>query len=159
MRVLVLAAAAVLLLAAPAQAARLRPVGALKAAASGAGVKVTWKDRASGETRYEVRRAGLSVRVARNRTRYTDRKAKAGKAYRYSVRACRAKRCAKARTVRIALPAAKQQPPAPPAPAPVAPGDPFAGSPTIGGCPVFPKDSPWNTDVSRFPVDTSHDYI
>jgi hypothetical protein len=25
--------------------------------------------------------------------------------------------------------------------------------------PVFPKDSPWNTDISQAPVDTSHDYI
>jgi hypothetical protein len=37
--------------------------------------------------------------------------------------------------------------------------DPIAGSPMIGGCPVFPKDNPWNTDVSQAPVDTSHDYI
>ena len=29
----------------------------------------------------------------------------------------------------------------------------------IGGCPIFPADNPWNTDVSRTPVDTSHDYI
>lgn len=27
-----------------------------------------------------------------------------------------------------------------------------AGSPTIGGCPVFPADNPWNTDVSNYPV-------
>ena len=29
----------------------------------------------------------------------------------------------------------------------------------IGACPVFPKDNPWNTDISQAPVDTSHDYI
>ena len=158
MRVIVAAVAAVLLLAAPAEAARLRAVGQLKATAKGAGVKLTWKDRASGEARYEVRRPGLVARLGRNRTAYTDRKAKVGKAYRYSVRACRGKRCATARTVRFTLPAPKPPaPPAPPAPAP--PGDAFAGSPVIGACPIFPKDSPWNTDVSQYPVDTSHDYI
>nr|WP_053225869.1 hypothetical protein [Solirubrobacter soli] len=157
MRVFVAAAAAVLLLAAPAEA-RLRPVSALKATAKGASVKLTWKDRATGETRYEVRRAGLSARVGRNRTSYVDKRAKAGTAYRYSVRACRGKRCATARRVGFTLPAPKlPAPPDPPAPAP--PGDPFAGSPVIGGCPIFPKDNPWNTDVSQYPVDTSHDYV
>jgi hypothetical protein len=156
MRLLVAALAAVLLIAAPADA-RLRAVTKLKAVAKGDAVRLTWKDRATGESRYEVRRTGLSARVARNRTTYTDRKAKAGTRYRYSVRACRGKRCAKARTVRFTLPAAKK--PAPTAPVPQAPADAFAGSPTIGGCPVFPSDSPWNTDVSQAPVDTSHDYI
>jgi hypothetical protein len=134
-------------------------VGGLKATTSGTSVKLTWKDRATVETRYEVRRAGLAVRLKRNRTSYTDKRAKAGTAYRYSVRACRAKRCAATRRVRFTLPAPKlPAPPAPPAPTPPT-GDPFAGSPVIGACPVFPKDNPWNTDVSQYPVDTSHDYI
>jgi hypothetical protein len=30
--------------------------------------------------------------------------------------------------------------------------DRFAGSPTIAGCPVFPRDNPWNTDISGYPV-------
>jgi hypothetical protein len=30
--------------------------------------------------------------------------------------------------------------------------DRFAGSPTIAGCPIFPRDNPWNTDISRLPV-------
>ena len=29
----------------------------------------------------------------------------------------------------------------------------------VGSCPVFPPDNAWNQDVSRAPVDTSHDYI
>lgn len=121
-------------------------------------MRLTWKDRARGETRYEVRRTGLRVaRIARNRTTYTDRKAKAGTRYRYSVRPCRRSRCAKARTVHFTLPAAKK--PAPPAPTPDPPADAFAGSPVIGGCPIFPKDSPWNTDISQATVDTSHDYV
>ena len=32
-------------------------------------------------------------------------------------------------------------------------------TPVIGGCPVFPADNAWNQDISRAPVDTSHDYI
>lgn len=28
-----------------------------------------------------------------------------------------------------------------------------SGGPSIGGCPVFPSDNVWNTDVSRLPVD------
>jgi hypothetical protein len=146
MRLLVAVLAAVLLVAAPANA-QLRSVSRLKAAAKGDAVRLTWKDRARGETRYEIRRSKLSVSVARNRSTYTDRKAKAGTRYRWSVRPCRRSRCAKARTVRFTLPA------------PDPPADAFAGSPVIGGCPIFPKDSPWNTDISRAPVDTSHDYI
>ncbi|HMR01130.1 MAG TPA: S-layer homology domain-containing protein, partial [Candidatus Gracilibacteria bacterium] len=32
-----------------------------------------------------------------------------------------------------------------------------AGSPTIEGCPVFPSDNPWNTDVSSYPVHENSD--
>lgn len=35
-----------------------------------------------------------------------------------------------------------------------------AGSPTIEGCPVFPADNPWNTDISNYPVhENSANYI
>ncbi len=30
--------------------------------------------------------------------------------------------------------------------------DPFAGSPTVEGVPIFPADNPWNTDISAYPV-------
>jgi hypothetical protein len=156
MRLLVAALAAVLLTAAPAEA-RLRTVTKLKAVAKADAVRLTWKDRSSGETRYEVRRTGMRARIARNRTAYTDRKAKAGTRYRWSVRPCRRSRCAKARTVRFTLPTAKK--PAPPAPVADPPADAFAGSPVIGGCPILPKHSPWNTDIAQAPVDSSHDYI
>jgi hypothetical protein len=151
--------AVVLNAAPPADAARLRSVTSLKASAKSDSVRLSWKDRATGETRYEVRRSGLSVRVARNRTSYTDRKAKPGKGYRYSVRPCRGKRCATARTVRFTLRGAKKPGTEPPAPTPTPPGDAFAASPVIGGCPIFPKANTWNTDVSSAPVDTAHDYI
>jgi hypothetical protein len=40
-------------------------------------------------------------------------------------------------------------------------GDRFAGSPTLDGCPIFPRDNPWNTDISGLAVDraTSDAYI
>ena len=160
MRAVVAALALALLLAAPADA-RLRPAAKLKAKADASGVRLTWKDRSRGETRYEVRRTGRRVRLKANRRRFVDRRVKPATRYRYSVRACRRKRCARARRVTVRTPARA-----------VAPGgggggggggapggDAFAGSPTIGGCPIFPKDNPWNTDVSGFPVDTAHDYI
>jgi hypothetical protein len=35
-----------------------------------------------------------------------------------------------------------------------------AGAPTLGGCPMFPTDNPWNRDVSNDPVDpNSTNYI
>jgi hypothetical protein len=147
---------ALLLLAAPADA-KLRPVGKLKARADASGVRLTWKDRSRGETRYVVRRSGRKVRLKRNRRRFTDRRVKPTTRYRYSVRACRRKRCAKVRRVTVRTPASSV---APGAGGGGAPGTgAFAGSPTIGDCPVFPNDNPWNTDVSKAPVDTSHDYI
>jgi hypothetical protein len=156
MRALLAALALALLLAAPADA-RLRPVGKLKARATATTVKLTWRDRSRGETRYVVRRTGRKVKLKRNRHRFTDRKVKPGRKYRYSVRACRHKRCAKVRrvTVRTFSPGGD----AAPLPGGTPPGGQFTGSPTIGACPIFPNDNPWNTDVSGAPVDTSHDYI
>jgi hypothetical protein len=154
MRILVATAGLLLLLAAPADA-RLRSVAKLTATAKGGTVRLAWKDRSRGETRYEIRRTGLSVKLKRNRTSWTDRKVKAGKTYRYSVRPCRGKHCAKALRKTVKVPAGTTGPGTPP------PGNPApAGtSPTIGDCPIFPPDNPWNTDISQYPVDTSHDYI
>jgi hypothetical protein len=156
---IVAALAFALLAAAPADA-RLRPVGKLEARADASGVRLTWKDRSRGETRYVVRRAGRTVRLKRNRRKFTDRRVKPARRYRYSVRACRRKRCAKPRRVTVrTLPRGAGAPPGGGGTGGGAPGGPFAGSPTIGDCPVFPHDNPWNTDVSNYPVDTSHDYI
>ena len=152
-RICLIAGVLFVALAAPAHA-KLHSVAHLSARAVGETARLHWSDRARGETRYEVRRRGLRVRLARNRTAYTDRAVKPGTRYRYSVQPCRGARCAPARTVAFTLPA-----PLPPAPSPPPPGDQFAGSPTIGGCPIFPSENPWNTDISRAPVDTSHDYI
>jgi hypothetical protein len=141
-----------LVLAAPAEA-RLRPASRLVATATTSGVHLTWKDRARGETRYEVRRAGRKVRLKRNRKTWTDRTASPATRYRYTVRPCRRTRCARGRSVTITTRAGA--PGAGGAPT----GNAFAGSPTIGGCSVFPADNAWNTDVSQAPVDASHDYV
>ena len=156
MRALLAAFALALLFTASAEA-RLRPVAKLKAKAGASGVKLAWKDRSRGETRYVVRRTGRKVRLKRNRRKFTDRRVKPSTRYRYSVRACRKKRCAKVRRVTVrTLPRGAGAPGA----GGGAPGTgAFAGSPTIGGCPIFPNDNPWNTDISQAPVDTAHDYI
>jgi hypothetical protein len=141
MRAVVAALALALLMAVPADA-KLRPVGKLRARATATTAKLTWRDRSRGETRYVVKRTGRTVKLKRNRHHFVDRRVKPGRKYRYSVRACRRKRCAKARRVTVRTRPAG-----------------FAGSPTIGGCPIFPNDNAWNTDVSSAPVDTAHDYI
>jgi hypothetical protein len=163
MRTVLAALALALLIATPAQA-RLRPVARLKAKAVASGVRLTWRDRSHGETRYEVRRAGRHVRLRANRRRFTDRRAAPATRYRYTVRPCRRKRCAKARRVTVTTRARGGGAPGSTgggtggsggAPG----GDAFAGSPAVGACPIFPSDNPWNTDVSDASVDTSHDYI
>jgi hypothetical protein len=158
-RAVVAVVLALLLAAAPAQA-RLRPVSGLRSVPSGDGVGLAWRDRSVGETRYELRRTGLRKRLKRNASSYLDRTVKAGGTYRYSVRACRGHRCAKVRRVTIKVPTAAAPPPVIPPPVVTPPPPPPAStSPTIGDCAIFPPDNPWNTDISRAPVDTSHDYI
>jgi hypothetical protein len=156
-RYLVVTVALLAFAASPAEA-RLRTVSKLHATVLGGTVRLHWKDRSTGETRYEVRRAGLKARLKRNRTSYRDGKVKRGTSYRYRVRACRRTRCAKSKTIRVRVLGIGPPNPRPEPPPPV-PNGAFAGSPRIGGCPIFPKDNPWNTDVSHAPVDTSHDYV
>ena len=150
MRSLLAALALALLLAAPADARRLKPAGKLRATAVPGVVQLTWKDRARGETRWVVRRAGRKARLRAGRTAWTDRRVTAGVRYRYTVRPCRRSRCARRRSVTIT--AIGQDAPGRSDPAPPSPADPNAASPAIGGCAVFPGDNPWNTDVSRAPV-------
>jgi hypothetical protein len=170
-----MAALAGLLLLVPGAAGAARPhlraAAGLKASeltsAKGPAVRLRWRDRARGETRWEVRR-GLKRTILRaGTTSYTDRRVAAGKTYTYRVRPCRRHRCAAFARVTATVPktaaglppAAGAPPtPAPPGGSPGTPagtpgGDPFAGSPTVAGCPVFPKDNPWNTDVSAATVD------
>ena len=157
MRAVIAALALAVLIATPAEA-RLRPVGKLKATAGSSSVRLTWKDRSRGETRYVVRRAGRKVRLKRNRRGFTDRRVKPSTRYRYTVRPCRRKRCARARRVTVRT----LRRGVAPGGGVVVPGSgapPAGASPAIGSCPIFPNDNPWNTDVSNAPVDTSHDYI
>jgi hypothetical protein len=163
-RLLVVILVALLLPAAvaDARAVHLRPAASLKAAnarsSKGPIVRLRWRDRAVGESRWEVWRGGRGRALLQaNTKRWTDRHVKVGARYAYRVRPCRRSRCARSATVRIKVRGAGATP-APgaggPSPGAGAPGaDPFAGSPTIGGCPIFPKDNPWNTDVSGYPVD------
>lgn len=151
---------------------RLRSPARLRAAvvttAGGPAVLLRWRDTARGETRWEVLRGRRRVVLRANSTRYTDRRVERGRRYRYRVRPCRRHRCARWTSAVVTLPASATTPALPPGPASggsatppsggsgpsggAATPDPFAGGPTIGGCPVFPKDNPWNTDVSSFPV-------
>jgi hypothetical protein len=114
-------------------------------------VRLTWKDRARGETRWVVRRTGRKVKLKAGRTSWRDRKVTAGVRYRYTVRPCRRKHCAKGRSVSVTALRDRSAPGGGPG-SPAAPADPFAGSPVIGGCPIFPRDDPWNTDISHAPV-------
>src|SRR3954469_1495776 len=121
------------------------PATALRATvANGPVVRLHWRDRSRRETRWEVRRGGGRRHLLRRNTRaWSDRTVRAGHTYAYRVRPCRRTRCARNATVRVKVPgaAAPVPTPAPGAPAPASP-DPFAGSPTTAGCPVFPKDNP-----------------
>jgi hypothetical protein len=164
LRPFALALIAVLLVAATASAreVRLRPAAALKAASArsskGPIVRLRWRDRAVGESRWEVWRGGRRRAVLKpNAKRFTDRRVRVGTRYAYRVRPCRRSRCARSATVRIRVRGVATAPGAGGTgggPGGGAPGaDPFAGSPTVGGCPIFPKDNPWNTDVSGYPVD------
>jgi hypothetical protein len=140
--------------------AHLRRVGRLEATATATAVRLSWRDRSRGETRYEVRRGSRRVRLKAGRRRFTDKRITTGVRYRYAVRACRRRRCGPARRISVTPRAAT-----PPATGGATPGgggdtpatpgapDPFGGSPVIGGCPVFPADNPWNQDISRAAVD------
>ena len=152
----------VLLLAAPAEA-RLRPAAKLTAKAGASAVRLAWKDRARGETRYEVRRRGRRVRLRANRKTWTDRRVAPATRYRYTVRPCKRRRCARGRSVTITTPPSRGGTGGIPGA-----GDPGGGtlgddavrvSPMIGACPVFPPDNPWNTDISQAPADTTHGYV
>ncbi len=153
MRMLIAAMLATLLLAAPADARpALKPAKRLKAAATATSIVLTWKDRARGETRWVVKRAGRKAKLRANRRRFTDRRARPGVRYRYTVKPCAKRRCGPARSVRARLRPDRRAPAPEPPPGPQPPDDRFAGVPAIGGCPVFPRDNPWNTDVSGAPV-------
>ena len=120
----------------------------MRATAKSGTFVVRWRDRASNETRYEIgsRKPGarFSVKKLRAGTTRFSLGAKPGTRRGFRVRACNGSGCsAWSREVVAKAPAST-------------PGT----SPTIGGCPVFPADNPWNQDVSNLPLDPrSADYI
>lgn len=154
------AALLALLLFAPAAAAAPKTPSKLRATAkSETTVLVTWHNR-SPKARAQVawRRVGAGkrrvrkVRRARGARRFLHRGLDPGSRYRYRVRACRRGRCSKWSKARRGGPRARSPYPTP-QPAP-------GGGATIGSCPVFPPDNPWNRDVSGDPVDArSNAYI
>jgi hypothetical protein len=122
--------------------------GKLRATVKSGTFVVRWRDRASNETRYEVgsRKPGrrFSVKKLRAGTTRFTLGAKPGTTRGFRVRACNGSGCSGwSKEIVAKAPAS-------------APGT----SPTIGGCPVFPADNPWNQDVSKLPLDPrSADYI
>ena len=117
-----------------------RPCAARRGAADVEGPRPR-RDALRGAARAPAARRALAA----GRTAWTDRRVTAGVTYRYTVRPCRRKRCAKPRAVRVTAAGSAK----PPAPAPAA--GPCAGSPLVGGCPMLPADNPWNTDISQAP--------
>ncbi len=123
-----------------------RPTGL--AATAGDTIALSWRDRASNETRYELASrvfpggAWVTARLPRNTTSWAHSGLPAGTTVAYRVRACNRAGCsAWARGARATT---------------TAPPD-LAGVAAVGGCPVFPADNPWNRDVSADPVDPRSD--
>jgi hypothetical protein len=112
-----------------------------------------WRDRARGESRYQVRyrRAAAKLwrytRRPRNARTFRHRGLRANAHYVYAVRACADRRCSRwSRALRVRTLAPG-----------VAPSPPSGAGASIGGCPVFPADNAWNRDVSGDPVDANSD--
>jgi hypothetical protein len=100
-------------------------------------VTIAWRDRARGETRYEVRRAAAAVvQLPAGASRARVKGLRAGTRYRLRVRACRGGSCGRAASLTVRTRRAGT-----------------AGGPSIGGCPVFPADNAWNRDISHDAVD------
>jgi hypothetical protein len=118
------------------------PTGLTLAVRSDDSVDVHWRARARGATRHEVRTSPSTrtYKVGRSRSSVRLRGLRSGRRYRVLVRACRGTRCGRS-VSRTVLVGARS----------------FSGVPTVGGCPVFPADDPWNRDVSDDPVDPRSD--
>jgi hypothetical protein len=146
MRAVIAALLVVLALPAAVGAAK-KPVAPdqVRATAKSGTFVLRWRDRATDETRYEVgsRKPGsrFSVKKLGARSTRFALAAPPGTTRGFRVRACNRAGCsAWTKEVTAKVPAAK-------------PGT----SPTIGGCPVFPADNPWNQDVSQLPLDSRSD--
>jgi hypothetical protein len=154
------AALLALLLLAPAAAAAPKTPSKLRVAAkSETRVLLTWRNR-SPKARPQVawrrldagKKSPKKVRRPRGAKRFVHSGLEPGSRYRYRVRACRRGRCSKWSRPRRGGPRGSGAP----GPAPPPPNDPGLG-PSLGSCPVFPPDNPWNRDVSGDPVDARSD--
>jgi hypothetical protein len=102
-------------------------------------ITLAWRDRARGESRYEIRRGSrLLRRLHAGATSARLRGLHPGRSYRFRVRACAHTRCGRAASIGVRTASA-------------------SGGPRIGGCPVFPAGNAWNRDVSHDPVDPRSD--
>lgn len=125
-------------LAPPAAVAAPRQASGLKATRiTTTSVSLAWKDRARGETRYELRAGARRVKLPANAKRATVSGLKPDTGYAFRVRACKRGSCAPwtRSLVRITRDARGIRPP------------------VVGGCQVFPASSPWNRDVRADPLD------
>jgi hypothetical protein len=144
---------AVVTAAAARQIAAPAPPRGLHAVVSGSMISLSWSEpgsesgvtyglrlRLTGARRWSQSRVGASPRAVKRGLR-------AGRRYTLEVRACRASSCSP--WSQPAYATTRAGGPTPPVNS--------TGSPVIGGCPVFPSDSPWNRDISHDPVDPLSD--
>ena len=151
------AALLALLLLVPAAAAAPKTPSRLRVVAkSETRVLLTWRNRSPAARPQvawrrldAVKKSPKKTRRPRGAKRFVHRGLEPGSRYRYRVRACRRGRCSKWSKPRRGGPRGAGAPgPVVPPPSPGA-----GGGATIGSCPVFPPDNPWNRDISGEPVD------
>jgi hypothetical protein len=160
-----------LALAPAAPASSLRRPGKVRASFADGRVVLKWRDRAEGESRYEVRyRIGAKKKTRRVKAK-KHRFAlvlQPGARVSLRVRACNRGGCsAWSRTVAARAGVAGATGGGGSTGGGSGGGSTGGGgssgggssgtSPTVGGCPVFPADNPWNQDVSRLAVDPRSD--
>src|SRR5262249_30582250 len=106
-------------------------------AVSTSSITLRWKDRARGESRYEVRTddEAKAAGVRRNKTKFTDKGLEPGTVHGYRVRACKGHRCSGFSPLRRQATLLA----------------PFNGPHPDPECRVFPSSHAWNEDVTAPP--------
>ncbi len=143
--VVAIAVTALAALGAPGADAALRKPGKVRIdKVSTSSIRLRWKDRARGESRYEIRRndqgkAAAIDRVRRNKTRFTDKGLDPGTVHGYQVRACKHRRCSGFSPLRRQATLLA----------------PFNGPHPDPRCPILPSSDAWNEDVTGLPATPS----